>query len=199
MIATLADKQKVLRSLSDVELNQLRRFAYRRLRKCADGLSLPDLAEWDLVNDAIIKMLASNDRPWDPDRVKVVPYLCGVIRSMTSNEVATQVNHRPEYLRGEAAESALANYPSSIMAPDGELEARQEKEWRTALSVKFYDMLDQDPVAAELYELKCQGLKGPAIQQKLNMSKKEYVRRDQRLRRVYDSMKQLKAQGKNDE
>lgn len=185
-------------ALSEADYSRLNLFAAQRLQKCTQGLSLSGQTNGDLIHDALLKIV-DGDRSWEPTRVQFVPFVCGVIKSMTSNEVATQVNHRPEHLRGEAADIALANYPSSVMAPDGELEARQEKERRNALIVEFYDMLNQYPVAAELYELKRQGLKGPAIQAKLNVSEKEYVRRDQQLRRVFDGLRRWKQQGENDD
>lgn len=195
MIATRIQKHAAFRSLSEVDLARLRGYAQARLKKIRYSLSIPDLDAEDVVHDAIIRILDSDGRAWPMDRVDFVSFLIGVIKSMTSNEVKTQVKHRPLRVKGEEASTELEHAPTATLPPDLQLQQHQEARRRDWLYDKFEEMLDHDPLADELYRLKCQRIDGPEIQRKLNITETEYMRRYQRLRRIYRKVAWQASQG----
>lgn len=196
-IATPQEIEEAISGLTPADSNRLNRV-------CRDCLSLlrhygggRDTVN-DLLHSAMVKVL-DGTRRWNRSKVDFVGLIAGIIESDTSHALE-------RYARGEAymepiPESELVRVtedgddcspfdriPSDRKSPESELIDRESEQAKADIVGQMLDLFESDEQASEVLLHRLDNLKGPEIQKRMGLSKKEYAAIDQRIRRGFNKL-----------
>lgn len=149
----------------------------------------------DLLQNAIMKVL-EEERRWNKSKVDFVGLLAGIIQSNASHALERYVRgeERMEPLletdlvrvteEGEDCD-AFDRIASDPRSPETELIVREEKQAAADIIGQLRAQFENDKQASEVLQHRLDGLKGPEVQKRMGLSKKEYATVDQRIRRGF--------------
>lgn len=206
-IATPQEIEVAISGLTQADLNRLDkicRYSLSLVRHYGGGR----VTVKDLLHSAIEKALAgarlssakqmapAGSRRWNKSKVDFVGFLAGIIESDVSHVLE-------RYHRGDAhvepileSESVRITeegddcnpfdcIPSDSKTPEAELIDRESEQANVDLVDKVLTMFEDDEQASEVLLYRLNELKGPEIQKRMGLSKKEYATVDQRIRRGF--------------
>ena len=148
-----------------------------------------------LLQSAILKVL-DDTRQWRRDKVDFVGLLSGIIQSDASHALeryargGAHMEPIPESELVHATEESDDCNPLDRLAfnpqsPEAELIDRESKQATDDLVGRVLTLFEKDEQASEVLLHRLDGLKGPEIQKRMGLSKKEYATVDQRIRRGF--------------
>mgnify|MGYP002336254900 CR=1 FL=1 len=149
----------------------------------------------DLLQVAIIKVL-DGTRKWDKSKVDFVGLVAGIVQSNASHALERYVRgeERMEPVletdlirvtdEGEDCD-AFDRIASDPMTPEAVLINQEDKQAEGNIVAQLLAQFETDEQASEVLLHRLDGLKGPEIQKRMGLSKKEYATVDQRIRRGF--------------
>lgn len=181
--ATTAETEEAIYNLTDLEHKKLYYYAYSRIDRFSNiGGITKNYTPIDLVREAITRVLRE-DRRWKKDAVNMYKLLRDTIRSITSNwQASADANDHvikvDEICCDDEGENLnpVENTDASTPTPVENLEAKQKVE-------KINSLFADDKLVLDIIDGLYAGLKGPEIQQILEITEKEYDTAKRRLNR----------------
>ena len=175
--ASVSEVKQAIENLSASDAARLNSSAH--LRMALLGPAKGGRTAKDLLQEAIMRTL-SGVRRWKPDEVEFVPFLMGVMRSISSQR-AEQHQARGEITisaTGSDSGNDPARVESKSNAPDPERSLRAGE-----LLAKVDDLFANDEDTFLVIQGWRDGMTGPEIQQSLGFSETKYETVARRIRR----------------
>lgn len=192
--ATPQDIAAAINALTPANVQRLRRVAQYWLYVLQHYGGCRETVD-DLLQNAIIKVL-DGTRNWDKSKVDFVGLVAGTIQSDASHalerysrgEVRMEPVLETDLVRvteeGEDCD-AFDNIASDPRTPEADLIEQEDKQARADIVGQLHAQFENDKQASEILRHRLDGLKGPEIQKRMGLSKKEYATVDQRIRRGF--------------
>ena len=191
--ASLEDIRRAIQSLTEADMVKLQRYADNRIRRIGKSASNRDAHL--LLTEAMNSLLEVGRRHWYPDRVDLVGFLIGAMRSISSNwarkaaEGGVLEISETDQIRisdaGEEQKSAIAKTPSPSLDPEQQL-IRQECQTEDQLIEEIATLFKDRYLASLILDGWKAGMKGPEIIEALNIDATEYRTEVRLVRRRID-------------
>lgn len=193
-IATPQEIEAAIKELTPANFQRLRKVAQYCLFVLYYYGGCRDTVE-DLLQSAIVKVL-DGTRGWRKEKVDFVGHLAGIIESDASHALERYsrggANMEPipvsELVRvteeGDDC-NPLDRIAFDPKSPEAELIDRESRQATGDLVGRVLILFENDEQASEVLLHRLDGHKGPEIQKRMGISKKEYATVDQRIRRGF--------------
>lgn len=177
MTATAEAVAAALQALSEADRVRLHRYAAWRIKGM--GRAAGGRVAGDLISEACLRV-CDGRRCWDPDKVSLVGFMCGVMRSISSH-------WREEFSEDEAHLACEVRADGVTLDP---IEAAQSERPGIERAVAARQQLDaineffsDDPEVQLVIEGLAEGMTGPEMQEALGLSEECYGTVFRRMRR----------------
>jgi hypothetical protein len=178
--ASLEDIRRAIQSLTEADMVKLQRYADNRIHRIGKSASNRDAHL--LLTEAMNSLLEVGRRHWYPDRVDLVGFLIGAMRSISSNWArkaveggVLEISETDQIRISDAGEeqSALAKTPSPSLDPEQQL-IQQECQTEDQLIEEIANLFKDRYLASLILDGWKAGMKGPEIIEALNIDATEY-------------------------
>jgi hypothetical protein len=190
--ASLEDIRRAFQSLTEADRVKLEAYAENRIRRI--GRSAANRDAHLLLTEAMNSLLEAGRRHWYPEKVDLVGFLMGAMRSISSNwarkgaKGVLEISETDQIRCSDAGEeltSALKLARSPDPNPEEQL-LRGEFQTEEQLAEEVEGMFKDRYIASLILDGWKAGMKGPEIIEALNISKKEYETETRLVRRRID-------------
>ena len=178
--ATVAEVRDAIEVLSQADSVRLRNFAQNRIALIGTAGARRSIHE--LLQEAVTRVL-SGSRRWNPDNVRFVQLLIGIMRSISSHWAR---DYKPEldWLASEAVSVDKEGNKWDPVKESGSTDPPLDRAAATRLALEPVEAFFEDDEEAYLViQGWREGMNGPEIQGNLGLSKAEYETVVRRIRR----------------
>lgn len=205
MVATQDEVRRAIEALSPSQRKSLTWLA--RQLTVRIGLLAGGREGEDFVHEAIAATLAGS-RPWNR-KYSMYDHLRWVLRSEASNHAQHHTSQRyqepilvsslsskdEEDLDNEVRAKTTDDFPSTLPNPEEELELKRREIILTRVKCQMATLLGQHSMGEKVFQLQLEGLSGPEICQRLQLTKPQYALYNMQIVRATSKMRKRNLEG----